>query len=53
MWWKVYKDGKNAGRYGAMIEVVATSEKEAIDKAAKPNGAYSHKNIRVKWMPKH
>ena len=41
MWWKVYKDGKNAGRYGAMIEVVATSEKEAIDKAAKEWGLFS------------
>jgi hypothetical protein len=41
MWWKVYKEGKNAGRYGAMIEVVATSEKEAIDKAAKEWGLFS------------
>jgi hypothetical protein len=38
MWWKVYKDGKNAGRYSATVEVVATSEKEAIDKAAKEWG---------------
>ena len=38
MWWKVYKDGKNAGRYSPTIEVVATSEKEAIDKAAKEWG---------------
>jgi hypothetical protein len=35
MWWKVYKEGKNAGRYGAMIELVATSEQEAKQKAAK------------------
>jgi hypothetical protein len=38
MWWKVYKDGKNAGRYSATVEVVATSEKEAIEKAAKEWG---------------
>jgi len=38
MWWKVYKDGKNAGRYGSTVEVVATSEKEAIEKAAKEWG---------------
>ena len=38
MWWKVYKEGKNAGRYGAMIEVVATSEEEAKQKAAKEWG---------------
>jgi hypothetical protein len=38
MWWKVYKDGKNAGRYSPTIEVVATSEKEAIEKAAKEWG---------------
>ena len=34
MWWKVYKEGKNAGRYSAMIELVASSEQEAKDKAA-------------------
>lgn len=34
MWWRVYKEGKNAGRYGAMIELVASSEQEAKDKAA-------------------
>ena len=34
MWWRVYKEGKNA-RNGAMIEVVASSEKEAKEKAAK------------------
>jgi hypothetical protein len=38
MWWKVYKDGKNAGRYSYTVEVVATSEKEAIEKAAKEWG---------------
>ena len=34
MWWRVYKEGKNA-RNGAIIEVVASSEKEAKEKAAK------------------
>ena len=38
MWWRVYKEGKNAGRYGAMIELVATSEDEAKQKAAKEWG---------------
>jgi hypothetical protein len=38
MWWKVYKDGKNSGRYGAQIELVATSEDEAKQKAAKEWG---------------
>jgi hypothetical protein len=41
MWWKVYKDGKNAGRYSATVEVVATSEKEAIEKAAAEYGLFS------------
>jgi hypothetical protein len=35
MWWRVYKDGKNSGRYGAQIELVATSEDEAKQMAAK------------------
>jgi Putative amidoligase enzyme len=38
MWWKVYKDGRDTGRYGSTVEVVATSEKEAIEKAAKEWG---------------
>ena len=38
MWWRVYKDGKNSGRYGAQIELVATSEDEAKQKAAKEWG---------------
>jgi hypothetical protein len=38
MWWKVYKDGKNAGQYGYTVEVVATSEDEAKQKAAKEWG---------------
>ena len=37
MWWKVYKEGK-AARNGAAIEVVATSEDEAKQKAAKEWG---------------
>jgi len=41
MWWRVYKDGKNAGRYGAMIEVVAASKEEAIDKAGAEWGLFS------------
>jgi len=41
MWWKVYKEGKNAGRYSYTVEVVATSEKEAIDKAAAEWGLFS------------
>jgi len=41
MWWKVYKNGKNAGQYGYTVEVVATSEKEAIDKAAAEWGLFS------------
>jgi hypothetical protein len=41
MWWKVYKNGKNAGRYSYTVEVVATSEKEAIEKAAAEWGLFS------------
>lgn len=40
MWWRVYKEGKNA-RNGAIIEVVASSEKEAKEKAAKEWGLFS------------
>jgi hypothetical protein len=40
MWWKVYKEGK-AARNGAAMEVVATGEKEAIDKAAAEWGLFS------------
>ena len=35
MWWKVWKNGKAAGNYGASVEVVATSKEEARQKAAK------------------
>ena len=38
MWWKVYKYGRDIGRYGATVEVVATSEEEAKQKAAKEWG---------------
>ena len=39
-WWRVYKDGQNA-RNTAMVEVVASSEQEAIDKAAAEFGVFS------------
>ena len=39
-WWRVYKDGRNA-RNTAMIEVVASSEQEARDKAAAEFGIFS------------
>jgi hypothetical protein len=38
MWYKVYKYGKNAGQYSYTVEVVATSEEEAKQKAAKEWG---------------
>jgi len=41
MWWKVYKDGQDSGRYGSTVEVVASSKKEAIDKAAQEWGLFS------------
>jgi hypothetical protein len=41
IWWKVYKDGRDTGRYGSTIEVVAASKKEAIDKAAAEWGLFS------------
>ena len=39
-WWRVYKDGRDA-RNTAMIEVVASSEQEARDKAAAEFGIFS------------
>ena len=39
-WWRVYKDGRDV-RNTAMIEVVASSEQEAIDKAAAEFGVTS------------
>jgi len=41
MWYKVYKDGQDSGRYGSSVEVVATSKEEAIDKAAAEWGLFS------------
>jgi hypothetical protein len=45
-WWRVYKDGKGA-RNGAMIEVVARTKAEAIDKAGAEWGLFSkeYRNI--------
>ena len=39
-WWRVYKDGKGT-RNGAMIEVVARTKAEAIDKAGAEWGLFS------------
>jgi len=39
-WWRVYKDGRDV-RNTAMIEVVASSEQEARDKAAAEFGIFS------------
>jgi hypothetical protein len=39
-WWRVYKNGKGA-RNGAMIEVVARTKAEAIDKAGAEWGLFS------------
>jgi hypothetical protein len=39
-WWRVYKDGRDA-RNTAMVEVVASSEQEARDKAAAEFGIFS------------
>ena len=45
-WWRVYKDGKGT-RNGAMIEVVARTKAEAIDKAGAEWGLFSreYRNI--------
>jgi len=45
-WWRVYKEGKGA-RNGAMIEVVARTKAEAIDKAGAEWGLFSreYRNI--------
>ena len=48
MWWRVYKEGKDA-RNGAIIEVVASSEKEALDKAAKEWGVFSDEYRRAMY----
>ncbi len=39
-WWRVYKDGRDA-RNTAMVEVVASSEQEAVDKGAAEFGVFS------------
>lgn len=46
LWWRVYKEGKDA-RNGAVIEVVASSEKEAKEKAAKEWGFFSDEYKRA------
>ena len=48
MWWKVYKDGRDAGRYGSTIEVVATTEEEAKQKAAREWGEPLLVNVLAK-----
>jgi hypothetical protein len=48
MWWRVYKEGKNA-RNGAVIEVVASSKEEALDKAAKDWGVFSDEYRRAMY----
>ena len=46
LWWRVYKEGKDA-RNGAVIEVVASSKQEALDKAAKEWGFFSDEYKRA------
>jgi hypothetical protein len=46
MWWRVYKEGKNA-RNGAVIEVVASNKQEALDKAAKDWRMFSDQDRRT------
>jgi putative chitinase len=48
MWWRVYKEGKNASN-GAVIEVVASSKEEALDKAAKEWGVFSDEYRRAMY----
>jgi hypothetical protein len=48
MWWRVYKEGKNAAN-GAVIEVVASSKEEALDKAAKDWGVFSDEYRRAMY----
>ena len=48
MWWRVYKEGKDA-RNGAVIEVVASSKEEALDKAAKDWGVFSDEYRRAMY----
>jgi len=48
MWWRVYKEGKNAAN-GAVIEVVASSREEALDKAAQEWGVFSNEYRRAMY----
>ena len=48
MWWRVYKEGKNAAN-GAVIEVVASSREEALDKAAEEWGVFSNEYRRAMY----
>jgi len=48
LWWRVYKEGRDA-RNGAIIEVVAKSREEAIDKAAKEWGVFSNEYRRAMY----
>jgi len=48
MWWRVYKEGKGAAN-GAVIEVVASSREEAIDKAAEEWGVFSDEYRRAMY----
>jgi hypothetical protein len=48
MWWRVYKEGKNAAN-GAIIEVVASSKQEALDKASKEWRVFSDQDQRTMY----
>jgi hypothetical protein len=48
MWWRVYKEGKNAAN-GAVIEVVASSREEALDTAAQEWGVFSNEYRRAMY----
>jgi 8-oxo-dGTP pyrophosphatase MutT (NUDIX family) len=48
MWWRVYKEGKNAAN-GAVIEVVASSREEALDKASKEWRMFSDGDRRAMY----
>ena len=48
LWWRVYKEGRDA-RNGAVIEVVAKSREEAIDKASQEWGVFSNEYRRAMY----
>jgi hypothetical protein len=48
MWWRVYKEGKNAAN-GAVIEVVASGKEEALDKASQEWGVFSSEYRRAMY----